>query len=792
MADADPPAAEATPDADADADLAPIENPAADIAAASKAASAEETATTEPPPAPAEPEEVVAAPPAEQPAAAEPAVEQAAVAEEEAVPTDGAAELAEAAPGAEGANPAADSADAAPAAEGEDIVAPADNASHVAKDAADDAAPAGNAAHAAEAEAETEDAPVAVMAVTVQHPRPGATPPAADGGADAEADADGADAADAAPAGPRGPDEAVTADGPKVITVMLESVGQTGAGMKSTMRQVTVEIVPPDSRKRWLGGYKNKDTGIEYHNCSTQTYVRFRPDDGKVRFHREVQTKELSSGITNNQMTMVETSTQMTRPGAFISSVEDREIIPRPYFSAAQWEARRLAAVIVLQSYIRRMRAVRYVHELRKRKAAYEQWQAEEVERKLAEEQAEWQSRLDRRQNPRTKDDFQLLYHGLEVWRQEELNGIGGLEGEDRQSFQIGLLRQQCVYLSAIDKLKNNADEQNREIRIKKFFDTSAAPMQWIEEEYQKVNTLETPDTLRARELREVYYALKLTGIAVDERLDILLHVKLTVQEYDTKLTREVVDLLNREADLLLRGTRESNLAGLRKRIQNLFLRFCEDPQYNPIAAKYLSVHKTKDDYKEGMLVDKTTGKYSDTGAFVFGSPDKAPTVSNRSKKVLNHATERKDVTQHKRIMDAIRRSEIAKGYESQVVFHMSIEDMSYIIDTIWGGASCLSQEDEPFRLTLPRWDESQEWSPWNCVLLTKDEAETHEQLSKLNAPLRETYGAALYRSVTQKHLRAKGYFLSLVEVQSKRPLELETGLEMPPGSSTIQAAIST
>lgn len=45
MADADSPAAEATPDADAD--LAPIENPAADIAAASEAASAEETATTE-------------------------------------------------------------------------------------------------------------------------------------------------------------------------------------------------------------------------------------------------------------------------------------------------------------------------------------------------------------------------------------------------------------------------------------------------------------------------------------------------------------------------------------------------------------------------------------------------------------------------------------------------------------------------------------------------------------------------------------------------------------------------
>ena len=45
MSDADPPAAESAPDVDAD--LAPIENPAADIAAASEAASAEETATTE-------------------------------------------------------------------------------------------------------------------------------------------------------------------------------------------------------------------------------------------------------------------------------------------------------------------------------------------------------------------------------------------------------------------------------------------------------------------------------------------------------------------------------------------------------------------------------------------------------------------------------------------------------------------------------------------------------------------------------------------------------------------------
>ena len=71
---------------------------------------------------------------------------------------------------------------------------------------------------------------------------------------------------------------------------------------------------------------------------------------------------------------------------------------------------------------------------------------------------------------------------------------------------------------------------------------------------YGKLNQMETPDTLRARELKEVYHALGLPNLAVDERLDILLHVKFIVQEFDSKLCKEVVGLLNREADLLLRG----------------------------------------------------------------------------------------------------------------------------------------------------------------------------------------------------------------------------------------------
>ena len=48
---------------------------------------------------------------------------------------------------------------------------------------------------------------------------------------------------------------------------------------------------------------------------------------------------------------------------------------------------------------------------------------------------------------------------------------------------------------------------------------------------------------------------LRMPKLTIDERLDVLLHVKWTVKEFDCNLTREIVDLIDREADLLNRCT---------------------------------------------------------------------------------------------------------------------------------------------------------------------------------------------------------------------------------------------
>ena len=53
-----------------------------------------------------------------------------------------------------------------------------------------------------------------------------------------------------------------------------------------------------------------------------------------------------------------------------------------------------------------------------------------------------------------------------------------------------------------------------------------------------------TPLTTRAKELMQLYHGLLLPLLTVEERLDVLLHVKWTVKEFDCALTRDIVDLV--------------------------------------------------------------------------------------------------------------------------------------------------------------------------------------------------------------------------------------------------------
>lgn len=64
---------------------------------------------------------------------------------------------------------------------------------------------------------------------------------------------------------------------------------------------------------------------------------------------------------------------------------------------------------------------------------------------------------------------------------------------------------------------------------------------------------------------------------------------------------------------------------------------------------------------------------------------------------------------------------------------HPQEPDLRYLVENIWGGQSVLSAVRHLFELVMVRWDGREQWSPWNCILLTKEEAQGHCRLENVD-----------------------------------------------------------
>ena len=70
--------------------------------------------------------------------------------------------------------------------------------------------------------------------------------------------------------------------------------------------------------------------------------------------------------------------------------------------------------VVLIQKYYRRWLAKRYVEKVRNDKQARLEWEREEELRKKKEKEERIHREFERRMNPKSKEDFDLLYHALE------------------------------------------------------------------------------------------------------------------------------------------------------------------------------------------------------------------------------------------------------------------------------------------------------------------------------------------------------------------------------------------
>ncbi|KAI8895709.1 hypothetical protein BC833DRAFT_529111 [Globomyces pollinis-pini] len=514
--------------------------------------------------------------------------------------------------------------------------------------------------------------------------------------------------------------------------------------------------------KKYFGGYRVKKTGKEFFHAEAQTTTPQDIQNRGERFHRDTQTVDTHN---NRTQTVAEVGTQMTKSGCYVGKGKDYRIKVRKYTTAAQLHETKMQCATVIQCFFRKIQAERKTRQLRlerdlKLKAAKEKEQRRQnlIEKKRVMEN-------ERRLHPKTEKDFEILYSGLEHWRTHETNRINKLKLIEpaRLAALADLLDQESALLQKIDKLKIDATIENREKSIYKLLEKMSSPKKWLCRD-NKLVQVDTPNIIRARELRDLYHALNFPMLTVDERLQILLHVKFTVKEFDCNLTRDIVDLIDREGDLISRGRGEKSLEGLRKRICNLFLQFIQTPEFNPEVTSHTKLLNITDEPWKAAAVYYCRGctKYKSSTEFYLSTTLKHLGKCKECSLKENLAIQKTDDSCYGTMLKQIRLQESQKRKmlnKTEDTFHamalLQESDIRYLVDIIWNKKSVISGHRLIEDLILTRWDINQELSPWNCILLTKMEAATHDCQKSPDA----VYSIEFRNKVFHKLLLARQHF---------------------------------
>lgn len=106
-------------------------------------------------------------------------------------------------------------------------------------------------------------------------------------------------------------------------------------------------------------------------------------------------------------------------------------------------------------------------------------------------------------------------------------------------------------------------------------------------------------------------------------------------------------------------------------------------------------------------------------------------------------------------ILNCVRAEEKRRGSASALAFMMQEQDIYHLVNNIWQGKSAISENRDLFILRMVRYQKDVEWAPWNCILLTKDEADIHYYINDLTT----IYSKHLIRQIDLRHQVAKNHF---------------------------------
>lgn len=196
---------------------------------------------------------------------------------------------------------------------------------------------------------------------------------------------------------------------------------------------------------------------------------------------------------------------------------------------------------------------------------------------------------------PKTKKDFEIIYAQVAQWKESEVSCIFFSFANHRITpylFQIkritdqysgapkiaelnALLDQEIKLLNGIDQQRLNLKRELDEERQQKILDKLGKPVQWVGRRNQLLE-MDTLRTQRARFLTNYYNEMRQT-LKREDRLTLLAKVMPVIYDEQHEKVDELLQLLQREQDLLVRGMSGKCLEALRKRQNVIFLDIIRD-----------------------------------------------------------------------------------------------------------------------------------------------------------------------------------------------------------------------
>lgn len=509
-------------------------------------------------------------------------------------------------------------------------------------------------------------------------------------------------------------------------------------------RRLIIEIEYSSVEKPWLGGYRNKNNSKEYHHAVAQTDFKPKLYLNVIQADRHSQTCA-DKGI-NHSVHSAWTQTTDGRDG--------RILLAKKYQSYQTWLQQDyvLSCVLKIQRAFRRMlerKELQHIADMKRQRIVVQSEPSLQITTALESKQ----------------QHFYSLYTMIGKWWKKERQRIKEIEAENaRKAAQMNLLKKEIKFLLEMEKQRSELKYELTKHDDITFLNKTSKP-KMFKNKRGKLLTIDTVGNQKARILRDIY--VKIAGIetadsgsARDKVLDELLTV---VSKSSYKYKKNLMDAIVMEKEFGVIGVNESSMRSVRSRVEQMFRHFIRQPEVNPEADTYYRPSEKRILNIYTCIRCKRNLAATD---FSLESRVNRTNVCANCEWTEQVGHKRIDIAPYRRMLKALRHDEIQATAYSSECFLMQPTEVYRLVSVVWKERSAISECSQLNMLRLVRWRRHEQWSPWNCVLLTRSEAEAH---CRLEGDLTECYNPQFIQSVINRHLMARLQFSNLVQAVDNR-----------------------